>query len=94
MGRGRAAGRVRHLREVEQTGGDEERVGAPLAIPHVELARLRAAVIARVVIVLDELAADHRRRAAPRRRVRKEHARVLALAQARGAVAGLEHLQG
>ena len=49
---GRRAGRW-HLREVEQAGGDEERVGAPLAIPHVELARLGPAIVARVVVVLD-----------------------------------------
>ena len=49
---GRRAGRW-HLREVEQARGDEERVRAPLAVADVELARLGAAVVARVVIVLD-----------------------------------------
>jgi hypothetical protein len=49
----RRPGRMRHLREVEQAGGDEERVRAPLSIPDVELARLGAAIVARVVVVLD-----------------------------------------
>ena len=53
-GRGaRVAEAALHLREVEQAGGDEEGVGAPLAVADVELARLRAAVVARIVVVLD-----------------------------------------
>ena len=51
-GRGAEAASV-YLREVEQAGGDEERIGAPLAVSHVELARLGAAVVARVVVVFD-----------------------------------------
>ena len=62
---GRRAGRW-HLREVEQARGDEEGVGAPLAVADVELARLGAAVVARVVVVFHQFAADHRRRAACR----------------------------
>ena len=66
-GRGaRVAEAASHLREVEQPRGDEERVRAALAISDVELARLGAAVVACIVVVFHQFAADHRRRAACR----------------------------